>query len=203
MPKRKAECSADETEEAKLAMFGLWKGTSRNALETIVKTLRETPLVAELMKDRRCADGFLNEHKELETKLQVPMSGESWAFDIARTLQKMIAASPWLEGLYDDALERNKSVWKMVVAFDEFTPGAALHGKHKKKMMLLHVNFLELGAEALTNTSAWISSLCPLTEAMISRVCVCRSSPYGLSVSGLPLCMCVERSYITLSCVHM
>lgn len=104
-------------------------------------------------------------------------SGLDWVWDMldpGKTLAFLVNESATLQELYRSALARHPSTlaapWRIVVGYDEFTPGNKLSVNHSRKSMVLSFSFLELGSAALMHGSAWVSCIVVRTT-IINQVC--------------------------------
>ena len=76
-------------------------------------------------------------------------------------LPDLIAESSALTTLYRTAFsEKRGADWRVVLGFDEYTPGAQLAPDNKRKVMMLYMTFLDLGPSMLAEESVWIVPLC-------------------------------------------
>jgi hypothetical protein len=95
--------------------------------------------------------------------------------------------------------------WRLVVGFDEFTPGNKLATDNQRKTMVLSFSFLELGQTNLSSCSSWVVPVV-LRSSVIAKVVggwsrVLRdilrdllfSARDGLSTAGLPLTLCGQQ----------
>ena len=90
--------------------------------------------------------------------------------------------------------------WRLVVAWDEFSPGNKLKVDNTRKCMNLSFSFVELGQTALTQNWAWFTCVC-LRSHMIARtrggwsaylrafLRIQMLSAGGLATGGVPLCI--------------
>ena len=100
---------------------------------------------------------------ELRCEIELPQrSGGTfrWVFlDPAKLLARSLAESPGLQDLFADALARKPNSpltpWRVVIGFDEFTPGNKLSTDQSRKAMVCSFSFLELGGAALSLGSTW------------------------------------------------
>ena len=76
-------------------------------------------------------------------------------------LAALVANSPGLQSLFQKALARSPMTaerpWRLVLGFDEFTPGNKHALETRRKNMVLSFTFLELGQEAISNGEAWFT----------------------------------------------
>ncbi len=98
---------------------------------------------------------------EWQVQLQL-VGGAHWTWsmlDPVVTLATMLEKSKDLQALYTEAWRRSpctpESPWRVVAAFDEFTPGNKLSLDQGRKTMVLSFSFLELGQAALSRGSSW------------------------------------------------
>ena len=105
------------------------------------------------------------EFRKHEWKVQLQLAdGEPWTWsllDPATTLSTLLEKSKDLQAVYADAWRRVRcspeSPWRLVVAFDEFTPGNKLSLDSGRKTMVLSFSFVELGQAALSRGSSWVT----------------------------------------------
>ena len=120
----------------------------------------------------------------------------------SKLLAEWLHHKPKLHSLWSAAMARSPSTadrpWRLVVGFDEFTPGNAFHPDHSRKCMVLSFSFMELGQLALSVDDAWITPLVVRTSVMkniiggwshVLRVFLetLLLGPHGLETSGVPL----------------
>ena len=111
--------------------------------------------------------------------LTLPMQlsdGSPWTWhllDPCKTLGSMLESSQSLHCLYTVAWHRSPatsaSPWRLVVGFDEFTPGSKNGLDQTRKTMVVSFSFLELGQAALTRGKVWVTVACVRTN-MIKQV---------------------------------
>ena len=88
--------------------------------------------------------------------------------------------------------------WKLIIGWDEFTPGNALAPDNRRKTMVLPFSFVELGQVALSCGSAWVIPVVLRTSLInqvdggmsnVMRVFLRRLlfGPEGLATVGVPL----------------
>ena len=112
-------------------------------------------------------------------RLALPLQlndGSLWAWDLldpGKTLASILATSASLQALYTVAWRRSPatpaSPWRIVVGFDEFTPGNKLSLDQSRKCMVVSFFFLELGQAALSRGRVWVTVACVRTN-MIKQV---------------------------------
>ena len=112
-------------------------------------------------------------------RLALPLQlsdGSPWAWhllDPGKTLASILATSASLQALYTVAWRRSPatpaSLWRIVVGFDEFTPGNKLSLDQSRKCMVVSFSFLELGQAALSRGRVWVTVACVRTN-MIKQV---------------------------------
>jgi hypothetical protein len=76
-------------------------------------------------------------------------------YDPVRLVQHVIDHSPALKTLYAEKLEERPGPWRIVLGFDEQTPGSKVNHDNKRKNMCVMFNFLELGADVLETDATW------------------------------------------------
>jgi hypothetical protein len=111
--------------------------------------------------------GELNQRafRQIARQVQLPLSsgGElTWTYARpAELMRTVMEQSPGLQDAYAAAWARSppspKSPWRLIIGFDEFTPGNKLNLEHSRKTMVLSFSFIELGGEALSLGTAWFS----------------------------------------------
>ena len=114
-------------------------------------------------------------------------------------LSELIADSAALTNLYNVVMRaKGTEKWNVVVAFDEYTPGANLVVDNRRKIMNVYVTFLDLGQAALSDSIAWVVPLVirhsvlvnivggwpRVLKAFLARL-LC--GPHGLATAGMPL----------------
>ena len=116
---------------------------------------------------------------------QVPVQltdGRQWVWkllDPCKTLAAIVEKSPGMQALYAEAWRRTPSTpatpWRVVIGFDEFTPGNKLSLDQSRKTMVISYSFLELGQAALSRGRVWATIAC-IRSVMIKqawRFCRC------------------------------
>lgn len=133
--------------------------------------------------------------------------GETFLWELVhpnRVVPRMVAESPLLADVFKRAIaEYQPSMehpWRLVVAWDEFSPGNKLKVDNTRKCMNLSFSFVELGQTALTQNWAWFTCVC-LRSHMIARtrggwsaylrafLRIQMLSAGGLATGGVPLCI--------------
>lgn len=115
-------------------------------------------------------------------------------------LGELIQESVHLVHLYSQAAEANVSgePFRLIVAFDEYTPGSKFKGDNRRKVMVCLFSFTNLGQPALSQDVSWTTPLvirhCMLAKidggwAHVLRVFLRRLlfGRHGLASAGLPL----------------
>jgi hypothetical protein len=97
-----------------------------------------------------------------------------WEFcDPNKLVAHVLANSESLQRVWAHAAEKNppspSRPWRLVLAFDEFSPGNKLKVDNKRKVMNVHFTFLELGQEALWCDSIWFTPVAVRVE-LLKRV---------------------------------
>lgn len=126
-----------------------------------------------------------------------------WQYvDPATWLASMVGRSPVLQDMFASAWQRSPSSserpWRLVLGFDEFSPGNKLQVQNRRKCMVLSFSFLELGQEALSSGRGWFTCVV-LRSTVIAKIaggwgCCLRRflerqllGPNGLAASGCPM----------------
>lgn len=126
-----------------------------------------------------------------------------WQYvDPATWLASMVSRSPVLQDMFASAWQRSPSSserpWRLVLGFDEFSPGNKLQVQNRRKCMVLSFSFLELGQEALSSGRGWFTCVV-LRSTFIAKIvggwgCCLRRflerqllGPNGLAASGCPM----------------
>ena len=133
-------------------------------LRELLSRLRRNPELLDASK-RDLAREFYARFEAVRTELPLNLKdGTIWTWEIADPgllLQKVINESPNLCRLYLDALTKQPCTrerpWRVVVGFDEFTPGDKLKVNNQRKCMVLSLTFIELGRENLGRDAVWIT----------------------------------------------
>ena len=101
--------------------------------------------------------------KFIKLEFEVHDDGTPFFWEIAHPtdlLSAMLHDCPNLAQLYASAMEKfppHIHTWRIVIGWDEFTPGNKLTNDNSRKVMVLSFNFLELGIEALQSAATWIT----------------------------------------------
>lgn len=103
-----------------------------------------------------------DDFKRIGCELKLPaVSGDepvTWELcHPGRLMRFKLEMSLECQDMWSKALERCPMPWKVVVAFDEFSPGNKLKVDNQRKTMNMHVNFLELGQQALWTDASWMT----------------------------------------------
>ena len=128
----------------------------------------------------------------------VPLIGggqKRWAIlDPSKLLDMMLTESEGLQTIYANALGRfpstPESPWRLVVAFDEFTPGNKLSADHSRKTMVLSFTFMEVGQAALSRGVAWCTAVCVRTHDIEQAPLLRHRTDAPLVASPLHGCVC-------------
>ena len=84
----------------------------------------------------------------------------------------MVAASGELQEIFAVAARAfpcsYEQPWRLIIAWDEFTPGDRFKPKNRRKVMLLSFNLLELSPEALCHELTWQTTAC-IRSVVISK----------------------------------
>jgi hypothetical protein len=124
---------------------------------------------------------WLNKRRAAQNELMMSfkldaVEGEpvNWKFlEPIGLLADMVTNSSRLQDLYAAAAAKYPcspgAPWSMIVSFDEYTPGHQIIGRHKRKVMVMHFSFLELGPAALCSNKVWLTPVCTFAR---TKVCV-------------------------------
>jgi hypothetical protein len=144
---------------------------SNAAMVDILNTIRKHPEVLENSSSvtRQDLDRLHEDHiRKVEKTLRLPHTTpgqhvDVTICDIGLLLHHLVSKRQGMQAMYASAIAAKppsmENPWSLVVAFDEFTPGAQLTGKHLRKVMNVHVTFMELGRTALASNTAWMTPI--------------------------------------------
>jgi hypothetical protein len=104
--------------------------------------------------------------------------------------------------------------WKLIIGWDEFTPGNALSPDNHRKTMVVSFSFVELGQVALSCGSAWVIPVVMRTSVInqvdggmsnVMRVFLRRLllGPEGLATVGVPLLINGQHTMLFASVAAM
>ncbi len=100
------------------------------------------------------------------------LDGSEFCWELADPnllLARFVTECPPMRVLYLRALRDHPPPWRLVICFDEFVPGNKFKVDNGRKLMDLSFSFLELGSQALSNASMWITPMvirhCKLAES--------------------------------------
>ena len=143
----------------------------------------------------------------MKRTMELPLKdGGSFVLEYASPallLEAMLEASVELQRLWAHALGSGAgsqaNPFRIVLAFDEFTPGNLLQGQHRRKVMVVSMSWIDLGQRAISEGPCWISPLvcrsCMLDKIVGGFSHVLRKpleytlfGPEGLSTVGLTVC---------------
>ena len=165
-------------EDASNSLKGFCRlGKITNAgLQDLLGRLRRNP---ELLNATRLdlSSEFYARFEAVRTEIPLDLiDGSIWTWTIADPgllLQKVVTECPNLRRLYLDALIRfpctRERPWKLVVGFDEFTPGDKLKVNNQRKCMVLSITFAELGRQSLGKDAVWVTPVV-VRHSMIEKV---------------------------------
>lgn len=141
-----------------------------------------TATIAALLKAAGCSDASWRRVNENTSKYQkfldaieVELDGgggnRSYKVPVIKPqelLNELLATSRKAQRAYGEALAATPPTyarpWRVVVAYDEYAPGAQLTGRHPLKTMHLAFTFLELGMQQ--HGDLWLSGLCSLARRL-------------------------------------
>ena len=98
---------------------------------------------------------------QLGTQLQNGRVHDMAVLNIRQMLQELLDNSLQVREAFEAALGGPvvQVSWKLIVAFDEYSPGSELTGRHTRKVMNCMISFMELGADNLRREVFWLSGL--------------------------------------------
>ena len=78
-------------------------------------------------------------------------------FDPIRLIQHILDNSPRLAQHYGEVVVEldSEGRWRLLLGFDEQTPGSKVNAYNKRKNMVLFMNFIEVGPDCLENSNTW------------------------------------------------
>ena len=76
-------------------------------------------------------------------------------YDPVKLVQHLLDHSPGLRKAYGEKLQQHPWPWRMVLGFDEQTPGSKVNQNNQRKNMCVMFNFIELGADILEMDVTW------------------------------------------------
>ena len=102
---------------------------------------------------------------------------QSFAWDLADPnllLQELVSASPALQEVVAEAARNHpcslESPWRVLIAFDEFTPGNKFKAANARKVMCFSFTVMEFGLHSICHELCWITSACiRTTKIKITR----------------------------------
>ena len=205
-PPKRLRGSADAVEANRVALQNLLRrgNTTRAALLDIVRRLRENPDV-EISKSRLSDANFIG-FDSIRHIEKLPMEDGStfdWEYsDPNRLTAYLVASCDRLRSAILAAFSRTpcsqRQPWRLVVGYDEFTPGNVLRPNNDRKAMALSFSFLELGQESLWQESIWLTPIV-VRHGVAAKAVGGWSAmlklylhrhlygPNGIAVAGLPL----------------
>ena len=138
---------------------------SRVSLHRIVTTLKESNVRLDLITESTIRRASNARASSMAIHIDMPLKGSDRTFrwtllDPCRLLSESVSASPFLQQLITDTLERHpcsfEQQWRMVIGFDEFAPGNKLKVDNLRKCMVLSFSFLEFDRN-LRSEKVWFS----------------------------------------------
>ena len=173
---------------------------SNAGLLAVMKKLKQTEVPDKNLKSLHDA-AFKSRYHKLTYIEEMPLAdGGVFKWPIVEAslfLQHLLGESPALRGIYTDAFLRHKLPWRLVISFDEFTPGNKLRLDNARKCMVVSVTFLELSSLRFKE-SAWMT-IAVIRSSQIHKIrggfghCLRQllrrllGGPLGLASSGVPL----------------
>ena len=179
-------------------------GVSQSGLRDILKILRSAPAGVVEASEHRLSAAYQAQFEGMVCTLKLPLQ-DGTSFDLEYVdsgilLARLVAECPHLAALYDGHFPKEAQVdtWRLVVAFDEFTPGNKLNVDNRRKCMVMSHSFLNLGQSALSQEACWIPTLVIRASVLhnvvggwstVLRLVVRRLlfGPHGLASSGVHL----------------
>ena len=179
---------------------------SHNALTEILSGLRDGGVDLDTVAPSMVRRAALARGRSMSIQIDMPLADSDDTFgwvllDPCQLLTVSVAASPRLQSLLARARRehpcRMDHHWRMVIAFDEYSPGNNFNCDNGRKPMVLSYSFMELGTE-LHSELVWFTPVV-LRSKMIHTIdggwsaCLrnyvirhCYSTS-GISTAGIPL----------------
>ena len=88
-------------------------------------------------------------------------------YDPVRLVQFVLDNCSLLAQRYGEiAMDNPDSTWRLIIGYDEQTPGSKLNRDNQRKNMVIVMNFLELGADILESDDSWFIPLVCRSEIL-------------------------------------
>ena len=199
---RMTETATQKDKHEKLMGIVHTKGVSLSALRHITNRLAEE---GEHISRNKLRDLARERFSQVRRAITLPLDGGGehvWhVADFMLLVAHTIRSSPAMQELFSNALQRYpcsaSSPWRLLVTWDEFTPGSLLRPQNQRKGMVVNISFQELGT-ALHNDNCWWTVAVVKTKTigkvlggwsrmlrdLLKMVLV---SPTGIQTAGMPL----------------
>ena len=137
------------------------------SLDKVIKQIREDDAIVEDYSYNKLRRSVQKGFHPVRTQLSMEtVHNEELTLQLCEPnllLIDLLSASPQLAEWYGEAANvfgcGPEHPWRLVIAFDEFSPGSALKPGNHKKVMLLSYNFVELGRVLLARGDTWLTPL--------------------------------------------
>ena len=196
------EAAAQKEKREKLMEIVHTKGVSLTALRHIVNKLaQEGEHISRHKLEGLARERFL----QVRRAITLPLDGGGehvWhVADFMLLVASTVRSSPVMEELFSNALQRSpcspSSPWRLLVTWDEFTPGSLLRPQNQRKGMVVNMSFQELGP-ALHSDNCWwtvavvktktigkvVGGWSRMLRDLLKMVLL---SPTGIQIVGLPM----------------
>ena len=178
------------------------KGVSLRALRHITNKLAQEG--EEISRDKLC-DLARERFLQVRRTITLPLDGGGehlWAVaDFMLLVAMTVRASADMQELFSNALQRSpcspEAPWRLLVAWDEYTPGSLLRAQNQRKAMVVNISFQELGPALHCDNGWW--TIAVVRTKVIGKVVggwsrmlrdllkMILLSPTGIQIAGLPL----------------
>ena len=157
------------TEDAARSLQGLLNdpGVSFNSLARLAAKVSKDPDILESCSFWNMLSAVRQEYEAFNTTLVMERNGGGEVtLPICEPnilLMHLLQEAPQLAEWYGEAANvygcGRDHPWRMVLAFDEFTPGDPLKPTNARKIMVVSFNFIELGSVLLSRADTWVTPL--------------------------------------------
>ena len=181
-------------------------GVSISGSQRILRELGQSEVDVRDLSTRQASVINHSTFDQLSHVEEVPtVDGGTWQWELvdpSRLLSRLVSESPPLAELYAAACSSSPpsqaSPWRLIVGFDEFTPGNKLQADNRRKCMNVSFSFVELGPHAIQEDWTWVTPVCARSSRIESAVGgwsamlaswlrLLLIGPHGLSTVGAPL----------------
>lgn len=142
---------------------------TNDGLLALLRSLRSGNLNLDDVNRGVLRSSYLARAMSMGCTLRMPLDGGGefeWFFlDPNALLTQKVAESPALQRIFGEAVRRNppspSNPWRLVVGYDEYTPGNKFRIDNNRKAFVLSFTFLEL--EVLDSEMVWFTPVCVRT----------------------------------------